>query len=56
MLSVLLHNAYGLGSSCRERNPNTVYGHCACTEMRIRLKTAPFVTVVEEAITTQEPG
>ena len=37
-------------------NETPVHGDCACMEMRVRLKTAPFVTVVEEAITSQEPG
>jgi len=32
------------------------YGRCACTEMRVRLKSTPFATVVEEAITSQEPA
>jgi hypothetical protein len=37
-------------------NETPTYGHCACTEMRVRLKTAPFATAVEEAITSEEPG
>jgi hypothetical protein len=37
-------------------NETPLYGHCACTEVRVRLKSAPFATVAEEAITSQEPG